>query len=74
MTFYLDSIARPAKSGEYYVITEGGTHKLLPYSAEHHAWNVRDNELYDADLKMTSIYCWACKPKTHKVLLSLKED
>lgn len=71
MQFYDNSKIRPAKSGEYYAITEGGSHIILGYSSVHHAWNVRDDkDLYDPETEI-KVACWAFKPKTDQALLNM---
>jgi len=56
MQFYDNSKIRPAKSGEYYAITEGGSHMILGYSSVHQAWNVRDDkDLYDPETEIRSL-------------------
>lgn len=71
MQFYDNAKLRPAKSGEYYAITNNGSHMVLNFSIVHQAWNVRDDkDLYDQDTEI-KVACWAFEPKTDQVLLDM---
>lgn len=73
LQFYDNKNFRPSKTGQYYCITEAGSHYILDYSARFNQWNVRnDPELYDPSTDMTDdVVCWAFCPRTDHALLNM---
>lgn len=78
MQFYDNDYFRPAKTGEYYAISKGGSHRLINYSTKYGMWNVReDPDQFYPEHDMTDvIVCWAFPPKTDQALLHMmkRED